>query len=64
VSEGAILGEHLTDAAHRSAYERVSHLLLELFMRLHAVGRTEGMTFLMPLTQEFVGDALGLTLST
>jgi CRP-like cAMP-binding protein len=61
VCEGAILGEHLTDAARRSAYERVSHLLLELFVRLHAVGLTEGMTFLMPLTQELIGDALGLT---
>jgi CRP-like cAMP-binding protein len=28
--EGAILGEHLIDAARRSAYQRVSHLLLEL----------------------------------
>jgi CRP-like cAMP-binding protein len=61
VCEGAILGEHLTDAARRSAYERVSHLLLELFMRLHAVRLTEGMRFLMPLTQELIGDALGLT---
>jgi CRP-like cAMP-binding protein len=61
VCESAILGEHLTDAARRSAYERVSHLLLELFMRLHAVDRTEDMTFLMPLTQELIGDALGLT---
>jgi CRP-like cAMP-binding protein len=61
VCEGAILGEHLTDAARRSAYERVSHLLLELLVRLHAVGLTEGMAFLMPLTQELIGDALGLT---
>jgi CRP-like cAMP-binding protein len=61
VCEGAILGEHLTDAARRSAYERVSHLLLEVFTRLHAVGLTTGMTFLMPLTQELIGDALGLT---
>jgi len=61
VCEGAILGEHLTDAARRSAYERVSHLILELFTRLHAVGLTEGMTFVLPLTQELIGDALGLT---
>ena len=32
--EAAILAEHLIDAARRSAYERVSHLLLELFVRL------------------------------
>lgn len=59
--ESAILGEHLIDTARRSAYERVSHLLLELFVRLRAVGLTEEMSFHMPLTQELIGDALGLT---
>jgi CRP-like cAMP-binding protein len=61
VSESAILAEHLIDAGRRSAYERVSHLLLELFVRLNRVGAADGMTFYMPLTQELVGDALGLT---
>src|SRR5262249_8459524 len=59
--ETAILGEHLTDAARRSAYERISHFLLELFVRLGEAGLTNGMSFLMPLTQELIGDALGLT---
>jgi len=59
--EAARLAEHLTDAARRSAYERVSHLLLELFMRLKAVGLTDGMSFHVPLTQELIADALGLT---
>lgn len=59
--EGAILAEHLIDAARRSAYERVSHLLLELFVRLKGAGLTNGMSFDMPLTQELIGDALGLT---
>ena len=57
----AILGEHLTDAARRSAYERVSHLLLELFVRLRKAGLTQKMSFEMPLTQEHISDALGLT---
>jgi CRP-like cAMP-binding protein len=61
ICEAAILGEHVTNAARRSAYERISHLILELFVRLNAVGLTEGMTSLMPLTQELIGDALGLT---
>lgn len=59
--ESAILGEHLIDTARRSAYERVSHLLLELFVRLRAVGLTDDTSFHMPLTQELIGDALGLT---
>lgn len=61
VCEAAILGEHLTDAARRSAYERVSHLMLELFVRLKTTGHTDGLSFNMPLTQELIGDALGLT---
>lgn len=61
VSEAAILGEHLINTARRSAYERVSHLLLELFVRLKAVGLTDNFSFHMPLTQELIGDALGLT---
>jgi CRP-like cAMP-binding protein len=60
-SETAIVGEHLIDAARRSAYERVSHLLLELFVRLKAAGLVRGMSFDMPLTQELIGDAVGLT---
>jgi CRP-like cAMP-binding protein len=59
--EGAILAEHLIDAARRSAYERISHLLLELFVRLKVAGLIDAMSFDMPLTQELIGDALGLT---
>jgi CRP-like cAMP-binding protein len=61
VCRGAILGEHLVDAARRTAYERVGHLLLELFVRLRRAGRSEGMSFDLPLTQRNIGDALGLT---
>jgi CRP-like cAMP-binding protein len=61
VQEAAILGEHLTDAGRRSAYERVSHLLLELFVRLNTSHRGGEMTLSIPLTQELIADALGLT---
>ena len=59
--EAAILGEHLIDTARRSAYERVSHLLLELFVRLNGVQLNNDRTFSIPLTQELIADALGLT---
>jgi CRP-like cAMP-binding protein len=59
--DSAILGEHLIDTARRSAYERVSHLLLELFIRTKVAEPSEGMSFNMPLTQELIGSALGLT---
>jgi CRP-like cAMP-binding protein len=61
VRESATLSEHLIDTARRSAYERVSHLLLELFVRLKQAGLTRDMSFPMQLTQELIGDALGLT---
>lgn len=54
--------EHLTSLGRRSARERVAHLLLELFIRSHAQWpghRIEEMH--LPLTQEHIGDATGLT---
>lgn len=61
VCEAAILGEHLIDTGRRSAYERIGHFMLELFVRLQRTDRTDGLSFEMPLTQELIGDSLGLT---
>ncbi len=61
VQEAAILGEHLTGTGRRSAYERISHLLLELFVRLNTSHRSGEMTLSIPLTQELIADALGLS---
>ena len=44
-----------------SAYERVGELFLELFGRLSRIGLTNGDQFLMPLTQERLGEMLGLS---
>ncbi len=54
--------DHLTSVGRRSARERVAHLLLELFTRYRAHWpghRSEEMV--LPLTQEQIGDATGLT---
>lgn len=61
IGEAAILGEHLIDTARRSAYGRLGHFLLELFVRLERGGCIESLSFEMPLTQETIGDALGLS---
>jgi len=45
----------------RTAYERIAHLLAELFLRLHAVGLTNGDSCDFPLTQNDLADATGLT---
>lgn len=54
--------DHISSVGRRSARERVAHLLLELFLRsrLRWPGhRSEEMY--LPLTQEHIGDATGLT---
>jgi CRP-like cAMP-binding protein len=61
VCEAAVLGEHLIDTGRRSAYERIGHLFLELFLRLKRSGRIDGQSYHMPLTQELIADSLGLT---
>jgi CRP/FNR family transcriptional regulator len=54
--------DHLTSIGRQSARERVAHLLLELFVRYRGQwlgSRIDGMQ--LPLTQEHIGDATGLT---
>jgi CRP-like cAMP-binding protein len=56
------LYDHLTRLVHKSAYERVAHMLLDLHKRLSSVGMAQGRRFTLPLTQEMLADALGITL--
>ncbi len=60
--EAAMYAERLTDVGRRSALERVAHFLLELLTRLQAVGLAQARSFRLPLTQELIADALGLSL--
>lgn len=54
--------EHLTDVGRRTAREAVAHLILRLFGQICAAGpRVAGTAIPFPLTQEHIGDALGLT---
>ena len=59
--EAAMYAEHLIDVGRRSALERVAHFLLELLTRLEVIGLADDHSFRMPLTQELIGDALGLS---
>jgi CRP-like cAMP-binding protein len=59
--EAAIYAEHLIGVGRRSALERVVHFLLELLTRLRVVGLADENSYRMPLTQELIGDALGLS---
>jgi CRP-like cAMP-binding protein len=59
--EQAILQQRLISIGRRSAISRVAHLLLELGSRLKLVGLADHHGYKCPLSQELLGDALGLT---
>ncbi|MNR30865.1 Nitrogen fixation regulation protein FixK [compost metagenome] len=46
----------------QSAHERTAHFLLEWRQRCRIAGLAEGERFPMPLTQEVLSDALGLSI--
>lgn len=58
--DNAILSKWTLSLGRRSAIERLAHLLCELSVRLDPETGEEG-RFALPLTQELIGDALGLT---
>jgi CRP-like cAMP-binding protein len=57
----AIQREWTLNLGQRSAYERLAHLLIELYLRLETVGRAQGGRCDFPLTQNDLADATGLT---
>jgi CRP-like cAMP-binding protein len=59
--EAAMYAERLIALGQRSAIERLAHFLLELLTRLQVIGLADARSFRMPLTQEQIGDILGLT---
>ena len=59
--EMAMLRDHLVNIGRRNAYQRLAHLILELYWRLRIVGLADGNSFGLPITQEMIADALGLS---
>ena len=57
----AVLREWLVNMGQREAYERIAHLLSEMWLRMRAVGLADGDAFSLPLTQRELGDTVGLT---
>ena len=54
--------DHIVRLGRQTAIERVCHLLLELCWRLQTVGLVREGAFALPLTQEAIGDAVGLSI--
>lgn len=57
----AVLRTWIVNLGRRDAYARIAHLLCELHARLKRVGLVQDGEFSLPLTQEQLADALGLT---
>ena len=62
LADAAIQREWTLSLSQRTAYERLCHLLCELFLRLRAVGLTQGLSCELPVTQAKLAEATGLTL--
>lgn len=58
----ACLLDHVVRLGRQTALERMGHLLLELHWRLSLVGLAEDWRFPVPLTQELLADATGLSI--
>ena len=61
VIQQSISREWLMNVGHRTAFERVGHLLCEVYERLGAVGLTRANSCNFPLTQSEVADILALS---
>lgn len=59
--EASIYREWLLNIGRRSAKTRLAHLLCEFHTRLRIIGRCGEMEVELPMTQEQLGDAMGLT---
>jgi CRP-like cAMP-binding protein len=57
----ATLREWLVNLGQRTALERIANVLVELFVRLKAVGLTQGNRCELPVTQAELADSSGLS---
>lgn len=57
----ALLTERLVSLARRSAHEKLAHFLYEMYLRLLQTGVIDDGHFRLPLSQEQIADALGLS---
>jgi len=59
--EASILREWVVNVGRRDARERIAHVLCEFAVRLETRGLISGQGFELPMTQEQLADATGLT---
>ena len=59
--KSAVFREWMVGIGRRSAYQRIAHLLCEVFLRLQAMGLTNDGSYELPVTQAELGNSLGLS---
>ena len=59
--DGSIFREWVVNVGRRDARARVAHILCEFSLRLEAAGLAKGHRYELPMTQEQLADAVGLT---
>jgi CRP-like cAMP-binding protein len=59
--DAAIFREWIVGLGRRKAPMRIAHFLCEMFARLDAIGMARDGTVRLPITQEEIGDSLGLS---
>ncbi|HVL78837.1 MAG TPA: Crp/Fnr family transcriptional regulator [Sphingomicrobium sp.] len=59
--EGSICREWVTNVGRRNARTRIAHLFCEFSLRLKLAGLDRDNGYELPMTQEQIGDATGLT---
>ena len=59
--DAAMFREWIVNVGQRPAPSRLAHVVAELHERLKSIKQIDGNTFEMPLTQEQIGEALGIT---
>ncbi len=61
LAEEAIAREWLVNVGQRDAVSRMAHLFCELYYRNLAIGQADGLSISLPLTQQDLGDVLGIS---
>jgi CRP-like cAMP-binding protein len=59
--DGSLFREWIANVGRRDARARIAHLLCEFAIRLEAAGLAATSSYELPMTQEQLGDTLGLT---
>jgi CRP-like cAMP-binding protein len=59
--EGSIFREWIANIGRRTAHARIAHLICEMMVRLRVAGLASEGGFTLPMSQEWISDAVSLT---